>query len=212
MRKKTFALLILTCALGSIPGYAVRRDFSPAEISCARSVGAAIDNGRNYADPSVGPRTLAWISDLVIRGSATSIRSDLEGAYHTLVDVQVTETLKGTSLPQITVTLRSGLAWAASEGQIMRLTVSHEPTFTVGEDLFLFLTLDYASMPGTTAGTYALDANQYNLVAKGKYLVVDAAAGRVVNAAFPVERHTIQQMRDDVQTTVSAQSTNCGNP
>ena len=85
-------------------------DWTQEERDCAESIGAPLGPGVNYGSQNVGPKTLTWISDAVVRGSVVSIRSDIDGPYYTNVYVEVAAVLKGSEAAQtIVIKLRSGL-------------------------------------------------------------------------------------------------------
>ena len=190
----------------SLPVFAIRNDWTPEEVACAESLGVTL--AMNLDSPSVTPSTLAWISDAVVRGVVTEIRSDLAGPYHTLVTVSVAETFKQNTGSTITIRLLSGPAFYEPTGKIVDVTTSTEPTFAVSEDVLLFLTNDYLVFDGTDPLLYAHGPDEFIVVAKGKYIVL-GSMDLLNNARHSLEVLSLSETLREIRNTIQAQSNTC---
>lgn len=205
VRRVVNGLLVLSLASGLV--FAIPYEWTPEEIACAATLGIELKS--NYDSPSTTPSALAWISDVVVRGVVTEIRSNLEGKYHTLVTVAVSETFKGSPGSTVTVRLISGPTFSDADGKFGHLSVSTEPVFSVSEDVLLFLTDDYTVLPGADPLLYAHGSNEFTVVVKGKYHVV-ASGDQLINAKYPLEALPLNQTIGKIQNAVSLQASNCG--
>jgi hypothetical protein len=119
--------------LASAPAWALRNDWTDAEVACAKSVGVDL-----RADPDPGSsgyvKRLAWLADLVVYANVTKVRREE-------VRIKVLSAKKGRPPSgRLTVALMPGSPQAPSVERILEGRFDTPPSFVEGETVLLFLT------------------------------------------------------------------------
>jgi hypothetical protein len=198
--------LVATIAGIVIPCPAAVQRWSDGEKDCAETIGVNLRVAASPSDPHY-ERRLAWVSELIVRGTVTKIQHDIRGTYPTIVTLSIASVLKGDVSvgSTIGVNLFSGPTYSEQQGDIAPTTLIGEPTFAVGEDVLLFLTTSHPE-PVEEPRKYALAPGTYLLVNKSKWLIEGTT---VTHAQFTDHRHSLDWIQAEVGLTVRTQQSNC---
>lgn len=197
----TVAALISCLAAGIHGG---KRQWTAQEEFCADSLGVPRARGSQKAHPD-WVKYLAWSAEIAVFGDVKSIAHDIDGPYHTLVTVLVTDYWKGDGPSSLVIALHSGPSYSSDTGRIVTHSMLGEPTFDVGEEVVLFLDRAYFEQ---TVGDpkYALPPNHWRVTGRTKLL---ANSGVIIEATSPSRTWPVQSFRKQVDKIVNAQAQQC---
>jgi hypothetical protein len=199
-------LLLLGTLLAVQPTIGGPHDWTPSEIECAQSIGVDLRRITTSSSPTL-VRHLSWIADAIVYGRVTEIRHDLHGAYHTIVALRVSAVEKGKIAvgQTIHIDLWSGPFYNPERDIMGGVRAVHEPSFSEGEVVCLFLTTDFAVHPDDPAA-WAFNPGHFGLADDVKWLVDDDS---VWQSDRPSDRQSRSWMDSEILTAMMAQITGC---
>ena len=184
---------------------ALRFDWTPAEKTCAATIGIELEKIPSPAGTAFVEQ-LTWQSDVVVLGSVTEIRTDEGAGYLTLATIQVSDVRKGeVGGRTLTLCLQSGSMGPNAEGKFSSVFVGGEPTVAVGERLVLFLTTSYR-VPEEAPTRYLLLPGQYRWFHDHKFVVHD---DRVTLPPYDDWSMSIEELLRRVDVSVRVQAGGC---
>lgn len=197
---RSLALSCLAVCLAS-PVQAGVRHWTARDEACAESLGVPRARGTLKSHPG-WLKYLAWSAEIAVMGEVESITHDLDGPYHTLVTVSVSDYWKGSGPSSLVVALHGGPS--STDGRIAEIHVEGEPSFAAGEDVLLFLDKNHLEQTvGDT--TFVLPPNHWRLTGRTK-LLVDR---EIIEATPPARTWSLPRARKEVDRIVDAQATQC---
>lgn len=200
----TLGALIVTTLLSIYAPRPQELEATAAVKACAATLGIELAKVPSTERPSFVAH-LAWVSDVVAIGTVTEIRTDPGGPYRTLATIEVSGVRKGRlDWKTITLCLESGPERVEPDGRMVGMFVGGEPTVSVGETLFLFLTTDPARPEPDSR--YRLLAGQYRWFNDLKLVIRDGKVETPNDSTWSV---SLEEILRRVDEAVRVQASRC---
>ncbi|RME38534.1 MAG: hypothetical protein D6788_07260 [Planctomycetota bacterium] len=198
---RPFCAAAVVLMTGPTVSVAAGQEWTAAEKACARSIGVQLGRMEAfYGDMQFRQRS--WYADAIVIGVVVRKWNELRGGYHTMVEVEVKEVLKGDlDRSSVIVALVSGPFYDTRTREIMTIWRSEEPRFSLDEKVLLFLTRKPGAQPDPPP-----PSGRYRVMGRGKYVVED---GEVFWGEFKSESFPLDWVRREIELAVRAQASGC---